>query len=254
MKSPTVRYSRPLRLLPDPRANPPAPAAASLCRRTVPPPGAEPLAVARLAAPTVDPAPMFAASIVANSSSAGRARPATKKSRGPRTRRPIHAPSATSPTEYASRRGQMRVHEELDVARRRSASEVSDGRNAGHRCRGADGSQDGLRGDVRGKRADQQQVVRSVRVAVASANTVSPSAGVCTGESRGQTRRAPSAPAWPPAVWSALALVATTASVVFSAGRRGAREGVTEQPSRVRKRTAVFGAHASHHGARSPGR
>jgi hypothetical protein len=50
-------------------------------------------------APTVDPAPMFAASIVEKIRPGPSCRPATKKSFVPDTRRPIHKPSPTSSTE-----------------------------------------------------------------------------------------------------------------------------------------------------------
>ena len=53
---------------------------------------------ARPAAPTVEPAPMLAASTVENSSGAVSVRPATKKSLLPRTRRAIHRPTAVSAT------------------------------------------------------------------------------------------------------------------------------------------------------------
>jgi hypothetical protein len=50
-------------------------------------------------APTVDPAPMFAASMVEKMSPGPSRRLATKKSEAPRRRRPIQRPSAMSATE-----------------------------------------------------------------------------------------------------------------------------------------------------------
>ena len=57
----------------------------------------------REVAPTVEPAPMLAASMVEKMSPGPSRRPATKKSDAPRTRRPIHRPNAISATEYAER-------------------------------------------------------------------------------------------------------------------------------------------------------
>lgn len=57
-----------------------------------------PSANARPAAPTVEPAPMLAASTVEKSSGAVSVRPATKKSLLPRTSRPIHRPMPVRPT------------------------------------------------------------------------------------------------------------------------------------------------------------
>src|SRR5947207_13542126 len=60
-------------------------------------------------APTVDPAPMLAASIVEKIRPGPRLRPATKKSDALRTRRPIQRPSAISATEYEPRMTMWRV-------------------------------------------------------------------------------------------------------------------------------------------------
>ena len=64
---------------------------------------ATPVRYARDVAPTVDPAPIFPASIVAKMSPGPSRRPATKKSDAPRTRRPIHRPIAISASEYVRR-------------------------------------------------------------------------------------------------------------------------------------------------------
>ena len=170
---------------------------------------------------------------------AGRARPATKKSRAPRTSLPIHAPSATSPTEYASRRTRCVFMRSRSVARAGAQRPRSlSGRNARHRRGGAHRPQDGLRRDVRGQRADEQQVVRFCpRRCGERKHGVAVRRRVHRRRSRGQTRRAPSAPASPPAAWSACALVATTASVVFSAGAWRRREG-TSRSSRLASASA----------------
>ena len=61
-----------------------------------------PIRYPMLAAPTVEPAPMLAARNVAKTSNGGRRRPATKKSDAPRTRRPIHSPTASCSTTKAA--------------------------------------------------------------------------------------------------------------------------------------------------------
>src|SRR5262245_33632929 len=58
---------------------------------------------ARPVAPTVEPAPIFAASIVENMRPGPKRRLATKKSDELRTRRPIHSPSAIRDSEYVAR-------------------------------------------------------------------------------------------------------------------------------------------------------
>src|SRR5712691_9336214 len=54
----------------------------------------------RPVAPTVDPPPMFAASMVEKMSPGPSRRPATKKSFVPETRRPIHRPRPMRSAEY----------------------------------------------------------------------------------------------------------------------------------------------------------
>ena len=85
--------------LPDARTDPERERQRADAGRPVPPPRADPVAIAEPAAPTVVPAPMLAASIVENRSGADSLRPATKKSALPRTARDIQRPSAMNATE-----------------------------------------------------------------------------------------------------------------------------------------------------------
>ena len=97
-KSPTVRWPRAEAIAHS--FGPTQKASASVPRPTAPfhHQALMPSRYATPAAPTVVPAPMLAASTVAPTSGHVRRRPATKKSAGTLTRRPIHTPKAVRAT------------------------------------------------------------------------------------------------------------------------------------------------------------
>src|SRR5439155_13604145 len=95
-------------------------------------------------APTVEPAPMFAASIVEKTSPGPRRRPATKKSEAPATLRPIHRPSPISASEYEARRTRCRLNDRGSIAQARLPDEIAEGGNAGDAGRLTCGTHDGV--------------------------------------------------------------------------------------------------------------
>src|SRR5712691_10557130 len=107
---------------------------------------ATPLEYPSAVAFTVEPAPMFAASIVEKIRPGPSCRPATKKSDAPRTRRPIQRPNPMRRAEYESRRASWRVIERIARA---LFLQIARGRNAGDagglRARADDGGGERVR-------------------------------------------------------------------------------------------------------------
>ena len=171
-----------------------------------------------------------------------RARGRRRRSRSCRAERPAH------PEPHADDCTQQKVASSRSCAasdRLPSARQVLRRRQGRQPGGVTDGADDGLRGDVGGERADEQQVVRSVRACRSRARRRCRRPPACApARSRARTRRAPSAPPSRPASSSAARWWRRRASVVFSAVR-GADGGVrAQQPARVGQRIAVLGAHA----------